>query len=204
MFELNPSTPEEAKQIGYRHLDFMILIGYLVETNGDIWSCHTQGCKGRLGAEWYRKIPGITNGYKQISTSVYGKAKSVNVHTIVATSFHGPCPPGMECLHEDGNKANCHVANLHWGTPADNEADKARHGRSNQGERHGLAKLNEITIYKIYLDYMLGTTQRVIAEHYCINQATVSKIVNRILWNHLLHFSTVVEIESKIKQLEQI
>src|SRR5699024_9822191 len=50
------------------------------------------------------------------------------VHSLVAESFIGARPEGMEVCHSDGNKTNNHVANLRFGTSSDNELDKVRHG----------------------------------------------------------------------------
>lgn len=35
----------------------------------------------------------------------------------------------MECAHGDGNAWNPALSNLRWATPAENAADKVRHGR---------------------------------------------------------------------------
>ena len=45
--------------------------------------------------------------------------------------------------HLDGIRTNSLPENLCWGTQAENEADKRRHGTAAIGSRHGIAKLNE-------------------------------------------------------------
>src|SRR5882757_125869 len=37
------------------------------------------------------------------------------VHSLTAETFIGPCPPGQEVLHGDGNRANNHLSNLRYG-----------------------------------------------------------------------------------------
>jgi len=50
------------------------------------------------------------------------------VSRLVALTFHGPCPEGMECRHLDGDKLNNKPSNLAWGTRSENTYDKVRHG----------------------------------------------------------------------------
>jgi hypothetical protein len=57
-----------------------------------------------------------------------GRPTTCLVHRLVLLAFVGPCPPGYECLHDDGNPANNVLSNLHWGTPLENAQDMLRHG----------------------------------------------------------------------------
>lgn len=50
------------------------------------------------------------------------------VHVLVATTFIGPCPDGMECCHNDGNGLNNWYGNLRWDTRSSNNYDRAKHG----------------------------------------------------------------------------
>lgn len=52
------------------------------------------------------------------------------VHQLVARAFIGPCPPGLEVRHKDGNPANNHIDNLEYGTRADNMQDRLNHGNN--------------------------------------------------------------------------
>lgn len=51
------------------------------------------------------------------------------VHILVLEAFVGPCPPGHETLHHDGDPSNNDLTNLRYGTPSENAYDKIRHGR---------------------------------------------------------------------------
>lgn len=57
-----------------------------------------------------------------------GKSKTLKVHHLVLAAFIGPCPPGMEGCHNDGNPANNESQNLRWDTRAANIQDAIRHG----------------------------------------------------------------------------
>lgn len=50
------------------------------------------------------------------------------VHRLVMAAFIGPCPPGMEACHEDGDPRNNALYNLRYDTPSANNMDKWRHG----------------------------------------------------------------------------
>lgn len=50
------------------------------------------------------------------------------VHRLVLETFVGPCPEGHTARHLDGTTDNNRLRNLAWGTNADQEEDKKRHG----------------------------------------------------------------------------
>jgi hypothetical protein len=50
------------------------------------------------------------------------------IHRLIAEAFHGPCPEGMECCHNDGNRSNNRADNLRWDTRTNNHADRIQHG----------------------------------------------------------------------------
>ena len=53
----------------------------------------------------------------------------VYCHRAVLEAFVGPCPDGMQCLHEDDDKNNPKLGNLSWGTPSKNITDAYKTGR---------------------------------------------------------------------------
>jgi len=75
-----------------------------------------------------RRTPLNQDGYQVVKLCIHGKCQTRYVHSLVAESFIGARPEGMEVCHSDGNKTNNHVANLRFGTSSDNELDKVRHG----------------------------------------------------------------------------
>lgn len=52
-----------------------------------------------------------------------GRRNSRMVHQLVLAAFAGPCPPGLEVLHRDGNPANNRLDNLRYGTRSENLED---------------------------------------------------------------------------------
>lgn len=68
-------------------------------------------------------------GYPRVYLCRDGEVKEVLVHTTVAAAFLGPRPDGLQVLHWDDDKMNCHVENLRYGTFSDNLYDRARNRR---------------------------------------------------------------------------
>lgn len=68
-------------------------------------------------------------GHQQVKLSKLGKPYDRLVSRLVLEAFVGPCPPGGQARHVfDPNARNNALSNLMWGTQADNERDKKRHG----------------------------------------------------------------------------
>lgn len=123
--------------------------------------------------------------------------KSLYVHTLVATSFLGPRPPGAECRHLDGVKTNNRFTNLLWGTRAENEADRAAHGVTNRGERCGRAKLVAGDVLEVLRRYDSGELPSVIALDLGVSVGTVYRITHGLRWGWLTGRSAGNEQEKK-------
>ena len=59
-------------------------------------------------------------GYYSVSLNRDRKQYRRDVHRLVAAAFLGPCPPGSEVNHRDGDKTNNRSANLEYVTRAHN------------------------------------------------------------------------------------
>lgn len=68
------------------------------------------------------------SGYLLVNlTDDSGTRQTRTVHTLVLETFAGPCPDGMESLHEnDVPTDNRWPENLRWGTRPENMADRMR------------------------------------------------------------------------------
>jgi hypothetical protein len=107
---------------------------YQLGTNATVWS--NQEWTRSLDTTWHRlKCSPTERGYPRVGLTIDGKLKFFLVHRLFLEVFIGPCPPGMECLHRDGDSSNCSLSNLRWGTPKENVADSIRHGTF-KGVRH--------------------------------------------------------------------
>ena len=138
----------------------------------------------------YRTVPPRTLSlarrgcYRMASLSRDGKQSCENVHRLVAAAFLGPCPLGMIVLHGELGSSNDSLANLRYGTQAENMADKRRDGTERTGERHGNSKLTESKVLEIR-SRAIDTPLRQLAREYCVSQRTIQWVVRRRSWAHL-------------------
>lgn len=113
--------------------------------------------------------------------------KKYKVHQFVCEQVHGSKPgPTYEVAHScgKGHKLCCAPNHVRWATHAENENDKVRHGTSNRGERHGLAKLSTKQVEQIIA--LRGVKPRAyIAHKFAIDPTTVSRIQNGKRWAHI-------------------
>ena len=107
------------------------------------------------------------------------------VHKLVAEAFLGPCPPGMEVCHWDGNKQNNKVSNLRYDTRKNNHADKKRHGTDPSGMRHGRAKLTDDQVREIRRLRTEGVSQQDLARQFGVCRPLISYIEHRKIWDHI-------------------
>ena len=100
--------------------------GYSASDDGHIYSTRPW-----RGSSEQRELAGGVNarGYRQVILCNAGTRTVREVHAIVAATFHGPRPEGMDTRHLDGDKTNNAASNLRYGTRSENELDKVRHRR---------------------------------------------------------------------------
>ena len=58
------------------------------------------------------------------------------VHILVLESFVCPRPEGMQCCHTNGKASDNRLENLRWDTPANNVADRKKHGTYQWGKNN--------------------------------------------------------------------
>jgi hypothetical protein len=162
--------------------------GYRVGNDVSVWSCWKRGpCRGLTG-RWRRlRLVRRYDGYLVIGLYRDGTQRQRQVHRLILEAFIGPCPPGMECCHWDGNPANNRPENLRWATPAANRADQSRHGTlSRCGEVNGQAKLREEHVRAILRLLRAGDLPlREIARLFHVHPNTVQRIGAGRIWKHI-------------------
>ena len=126
-----------------------------------------------------------SHGYPMVNLCRGGSCRAALVHRLVLESFVGPCPDGMECRHIDGNRLNPRLANLAWGTSAENSADTRRHGWDQRGQRGSNASLTlEQVLDDVLPSLQAGETQQSIASRLGITQGTISRIACGKSWSN--------------------
>lgn len=125
------------------------------------------------------------DGYPEVAMSRENKVRARMVHLLVLEAFVSLCPDGMEARHGPGGKLDASLANLCWGTRAQNVGpDRVRDGQSNRGERHGLSKLTMEQVEDIRRRSAAGETQQSIASRHGITFQNVSVIVLGKTWSY--------------------
>jgi hypothetical protein len=161
-------------------------LGYGASADGHIYSRWSRSCKPSLTDRW-----SLLKGHarkKQGGRRVYtiktgdGTYCTLLGSRLVLAAFVGPCPPGMEACHNDGDCTNDSVENLRWDTRVANCADKTLHGTQPTGEKNPRAKLTENDVKEIRrIGYPLQ--QHVI--RYGVDDATISRILSGKKWKHV-------------------
>lgn len=162
--------------------------GYRIGDDGSVWSCHPRNRMGTFPASWRQvKVRTGKHGYVQVVLRhPDGKARTRLVHRLVLEAFVGPCQPGSQCRHLNGQRTDNSLANLLWGTPQENAADRLSHGTARIGEASNLAKLTEDQVRPIRHRFATRqATQVQLAAENHITQANVSEIVRRRTWKHV-------------------
>ena len=98
-------------------------------------------------------------------------ARGSLVHQLVARVFLGPCPPGQEVRHLDGNPLNNRLDNLAYGTRAENILDVLRVGKA-------WRKLTAEQAHEIRQRLQKGEKGASLAKEYGVGQACISAIKN--------------------------
>lgn len=122
-------------------------------------------------------------GYVAVHLYRDGLQRATVAHILVAEAFIGPRPPGMEVLHNDGDKQNNAVTNLRYGTKLENEADKDLHGTRPRGEQSVSAKLTAADVKRIRR--LKGVPQQELAEEFGCTFSNISAIQLRKSWKHV-------------------
>lgn len=148
--------------------------GYFATSDGRIFTVLHKNSLKPSPAELHQ-LPD-SHGYASVRLS--GKRKTV--HRLVALTFFGPCPAGMEVRHLDGTRTNSAVENLRYGTHAENSADCEKHGTRRRREQasHRWTDREVETAVRCYLAG--GVTQREVAADYGTSQQVLSRWVKAV------------------------
>ena len=118
-------------------------------------------------------------GYKTVNLG-RGVVKFVN--RLVCEAFHGSPFDGAEAAHGDRDPGNNAATNLRWATPAENGADKVRHGTTRPGELHRDAKLTEAQVVEIRRRRRAGERNMDVAAAFGISPQSTSNINSGKKW----------------------
>jgi hypothetical protein len=114
------------------------------------------------------------------------------VHRLVLQAFVGPCPPNMECCHNNGIPDDNRVENLRWDTRRSNHLDRMKHGVWVQnkvipclGEAARHSKLKNEDVRRIREAALFGARKSDLSRAYEIKQSHIIDIIKRRAWRHI-------------------
>ncbi|HWI05050.1 MAG TPA: HNH endonuclease [Acidimicrobiales bacterium] len=93
--------------------------------------------------------------------------------------------PEQSALHSCDNPPCFNPDHLRWGTQQENSDDKLERGRSNRGERHGMAKLTADDVREIRRRVAAGEMQKSLVPIFGVSGGTISRVVLRKDWGWL-------------------
>lgn len=158
--------------------------GLLIDSDGGIWSSR----RGTPSDPW---LPRQTaphqrrNGYPTLSVRQGEGTVRLRPHRLVLEVFIGPCPPGHQACHNNGINADCRLVNVRWGTPAENAADKKRHGTQHRGDETYGSVLCDADVIRICELLLAGHTVRRVASLMGVTGSCVSDVKHKKTWAHL-------------------
>lgn len=159
--------------------------GYFAVSNGTILSAWERGRWRRPSGTLRRLATPLDNhGYPQVNLTnmMSGQKRHFRLHRVILLAFVGPLPEGQETRHLNGDRTDCRLENLAYGTPTENMADMIRHRRTNRGERNPLTRLSWSDVRIIRHRVAAGEQQKALAAEYGVHPVTIHDIVVRKTW----------------------
>jgi hypothetical protein len=94
------------------------------------WKICARNERYEVSSEGHVRRDGRIVGFNfgRYRAAALGRGNIVRIHVLVAESFHGPRPAGMEVRHLNGDGHDNRAENLAWGTRRQNAADTVAHG----------------------------------------------------------------------------
>lgn len=158
--------------------------GYHVTPSGQVWS--TKGKDGSVGKRPARVLKGsLSDGYPRVTLCSDGKRKRLFVHRLVAETFLGPCPDGLEVAHLNGDRRDSRLANLRYVTRCENHRHKIDHGTMPMGDSHPNRSISERTARQIGERLREVGSYIQVAEEFGTSPGVVSHIAMGRTWRHV-------------------
>lgn len=130
------------------------------------------------------RTPLKSSGYPHFKLANGDNSTYPMVHQVVAAAFLGPCPPGYEINHKDGDKTNNRVTNLEYVTRQANIQHSIRNGLALRGESSPNARLTEDDVRAIRAAQGKQTAKE-LAKRYGVSHEYIPLIWRRKRWKHV-------------------
>ena len=106
--------------------------------------------------------------------------KRVLVHRLVLIAFVGPCPPGHQASHLNGERTDNRLENLAWELVPANNLRKHEHGTMVGTKSHAILTRDEVIV--IRERFAAGERGMDLAKEYGLSRPTISDIVHGTTW----------------------
>ena len=120
--------------------------------------------------------------YLSVSLSRNGRSFTRLAHQLVLEAFEGARPANAVSRHLDGDRMNCCVTNLRWGTRKQNMNDRRNHGRGADGERNVNAKLRFSQVMDIRRRTLTKSDVKQLAIELGVRPAAIWSVVKGKSW----------------------
>jgi hypothetical protein len=123
------------------------------------------------------------DGYQRVRLNVPGFPKWHMVQKLVMETFVGPRPEGAVIRHLDGEQTNNALTNLTYGTNAENQADRIKHGTANIQvvERH----LSDDQVVEMRVRRARGASLAELSDAYDVTKTYVCQICIGKICQHI-------------------
>ena len=149
--------------------------------------------QGALPARFWQKVDRTGDCWEWTGTTTSGgyghvsvNGKMVQAHRFAWAQRYGKIPEGRLICHHCDNRLCVRLTHLFEGSYKDNMEDCHIKGRAAIGASNANAIFSERDIYEIRRRHQQGVSQSQIARELHCHQSTISDIVRRKRWTHLL------------------
>lgn len=180
-----PLLPQNSKLVS-ELADFDYVIGYAIDTSGNVWSC--KRTKYHTLTYWkLLKKRFDTKGYSNMAIFKGSKRKYYRVHRLMAMLFIPNPDNKSEINHKNGNRQDNRIENLEWVTRNENIQHAydilCRHRL--RGTNSPQAKLNDESVREIKRLLADGNSQRSTAKKFGVCHSIIRGIHNGTRWAHV-------------------
>lgn len=128
-------------------------------------------------------------GYLRVGLASDGLVKWELVHRLVANAWI-PNPKNKRTInHKDADKTNNCKANLEWNTHKENIKHAKDNGLRNPAKGIQFktrVKFDESSIRIIRECFSAGYKHENIAHYFNVSRPTITRVINRVIWSHVL------------------